>query len=210
MALISTNQTTEFRIKISWVMPLHFLPGAATPQPQPSTTLATCTLCAFILLHSHRCRSPHLPSPSGSLGTNFTTASSHGSKDALAILDLLITPAALLFDPKYTSQQRHSPKIPFGTFPPSPTSQRLPPSLPSTISVQNLDTRESAVTMDKRHPSSFQQLEKLGEGTYATVCKGREGTLSSKKALWLWVAAFVATRTMLILTGLQRSKSTNR
>lgn len=23
--------------------------------------------------------------------------------------------------------------------------------------------------MDKRHPSSFQQLEKLGEGTYATV-----------------------------------------
>lgn len=24
--------------------------------------------------------------------------------------------------------------------------------------------------MDRRHPSSFQQLEKLGEGTYATVC----------------------------------------
>ncbi|KAK5078992.1 negative regulator of the PHO system [Lithohypha guttulata] len=27
--------------------------------------------------------------------------------------------------------------------------------------------------MDRRHPSSFQQLEKLGEGTYATVYKGR-------------------------------------
>ncbi|KAL8917879.1 MAG: hypothetical protein Q9208_007702 [Pyrenodesmia sp. 3 TL-2023] len=27
--------------------------------------------------------------------------------------------------------------------------------------------------MDKRNPSSFQQLEKLGEGTYATVFKGR-------------------------------------
>lgn len=27
--------------------------------------------------------------------------------------------------------------------------------------------------MDKRHPNSFQQLEKLGEGTYATVFKGR-------------------------------------
>jgi negative regulator of PHO system len=27
--------------------------------------------------------------------------------------------------------------------------------------------------MDRRHPSSFQQLEKLGEGTYATVFKGR-------------------------------------
>ncbi|KAI4103003.1 MAG: hypothetical protein L6R37_004085 [Teloschistes peruensis] len=28
-------------------------------------------------------------------------------------------------------------------------------------------------SMDKRYPSSFQQLEKLGEGTYATVFKGR-------------------------------------
>ena len=27
--------------------------------------------------------------------------------------------------------------------------------------------------MERRHPSSFQQLEKLGEGTYATVYKGR-------------------------------------
>ncbi|KAL8896917.1 MAG: hypothetical protein Q9207_007480 [Kuettlingeria erythrocarpa] len=29
------------------------------------------------------------------------------------------------------------------------------------------------IPMDKRNPSSFQQLEKLGEGTYATVFKGR-------------------------------------
>lgn len=29
-------------------------------------------------------------------------------------------------------------------------------------------------TMDRRHPSSFQQLEKLGEGTYATVSYGVE------------------------------------
>ena len=28
-------------------------------------------------------------------------------------------------------------------------------------------------TMDRRHPNSFQQLERLGEGTYATVFKGR-------------------------------------
>ncbi|KAL3469865.1 kinase-like domain-containing protein [Aspergillus californicus] len=39
-----------------------------------------------------------------------------------------------------------------------------PPPLPS----------QSRPTMDKAHqPSSFQQLEKLGEGTYATVFKGR-------------------------------------
>lgn len=106
--------------------------------------------------------------------TDFTTASSHGSKDALAILNDLSTPASLLFDPRYTSRQRPSPKIPFRTFPPSPTAQRLPHSLPSTISVQNLDTGEPAAAMDKRHPSSFQQLEKLGEGTYATVCNRRQ------------------------------------
>ncbi|KAL8796636.1 MAG: hypothetical protein Q9195_001026 [Heterodermia aff. obscurata] len=34
-------------------------------------------------------------------------------------------------------------------------------------------TSHTPHVMDKRHPSSFQQLEKLGEGTYATVFKGR-------------------------------------
>lgn len=37
--------------------------------------------------------------------------------------------------------------------------------------------------MDKRHPSSFQQLEKLGEGTYATVFKGRNGQTGQFVAL---------------------------
>jgi hypothetical protein len=37
-----------------------------------------------------------------------------------------------------------------------------------------------ALTMDgKRHPSSFQQLEKLGEGTYATV--RRDGLFPSHR-----------------------------
>ena len=100
----------------------------------------------------------------------FTTASSYGSKDALHILDEVCTPASILFNPTFTSRQRPSPAPPFRTFPPSPTAIRLPHSLPSTISVQNLDPEESKEAMDKRHPSSFQQLEKLGEGTYATVC----------------------------------------
>ncbi|TVY46444.1 Negative regulator of the PHO system, partial [Lachnellula cervina] len=93
--------------------------------------------------------------------------------DAFTILNNLCTPASLLFDPRFTSRQRPSPQPPFRTFPPSPTAQRLPPSLPSTISVQNLAAEEPFTKMDKRHPSSFQQLEKLGEGTYATVFKGR-------------------------------------
>jgi hypothetical protein len=104
--------------------------------------------------------------------TLFTTAS-HGSKDALHILDKLCSPASLLFDPRFTSRQRPSPTPRFRTFPPSPTATRLPPSLPSTISIQNLDTEESKADMDKRNPNSFQQLEKLGEGTYATVCAAK-------------------------------------
>lgn len=39
------------------------------------------------------------------------------------------------------------------------------------VDIEDLDTfSDDDETMDnKRHPSSFQQLEKLGEGTYATV-----------------------------------------
>ncbi|MCJ1440542.1 MAG: negative regulator of the PHO system [Stictis urceolatum] len=37
--------------------------------------------------------------------------------------------------------------------------------------------------MERRHPSSFQQLEKLGEGTYATVFKGRNRNTGELVAL---------------------------
>jgi hypothetical protein len=111
----------------------------------------------------------------------FTTASLHGSKDALDILNQICTPASILFDPKVTSRQRPSPSPPFRTFPPSPALARAFFSVPSTISVRNLDDTEPPVEMDKRHPSSFQQLEKLGEGTYATVstplCGARTGDI---------------------------------
>ena len=46
--------------------------------------------------------------------------------------------------------------------------------------------------MDKRHPSSFQQLEKLGEGTYATVSLAHSSKI------------------VLIFLGFQRAESTNR
>lgn len=99
------------------------------------------------------------------------TASSSPSsaKDALNILENLTTPASLLFDPKHTSRKRRSPSPSHRTFPPSPTGHNLTLSVPSTISIQNLDNNSTAADMDRKHPSSFQQLEKLGEGTYATV-----------------------------------------
>jgi hypothetical protein len=111
------------------------------------------------------CSTPFREAPPPDL----TTASLYGSKATLAILDKIITPASLLFDPKFTSRERPSPRPPFRTFPPSPKLQRLSVSVPSTISLQNLGKEEPTAAMDKRHPSSFQQLEKLGEGTYATV-----------------------------------------
>ncbi|KAL2441157.1 Negative regulator of the PHO system [Exophiala dermatitidis] len=48
-------------------------------------------------------------------------------------------------------------------------SGSAPPSGRDLLQPQRRTSRQ----MDRRHPSSFQQLEKLGEGTYATVYKGR-------------------------------------
>jgi hypothetical protein len=100
------------------------------------------------------------------------TTASYGSNDAsLRILLDLCTPASILFDPRFTSVQKPSAVPPFRTFPPSPTvdKKRTPVQIPSIISIRDLDPTPSFDRMDKRHPSSFAQLEKLGEGTYATV-----------------------------------------
>ncbi|KAK7892999.1 negative regulator of the PHO system [Exophiala xenobiotica] len=52
----------------------------------------------------------------------------------------------------------------------SPTSVLFPSG---SAPPSRLQDRRSYTDMDRKHPSSFQQLEKLGEGTYATVYKGR-------------------------------------
>ncbi|KAF1808302.1 Pkinase-domain-containing protein [Eremomyces bilateralis CBS 781.70] len=94
----------------------------------------------------------------------------------LAVASAIKTAGDLLWDPQYTSR----PRLPYigptyiGTITVNDRTE-------SSISVQSLGggqypspVRKSG-NMDpgKRHPSSFQQLEKLGEGTYATVFKGR-------------------------------------
>lgn len=115
---------------------------------------------------------PPSPRRPVSILASSTTASSTGSNDATKhILKQLCSPASILFDPRYTAAPKPSARPPFRTFPPSPRGERRPPTrLPSTISVHTLDSEALTATMDKRNPSSFQQLEKLGEGTYATVC----------------------------------------
>ncbi|KAF2154923.1 Pkinase-domain-containing protein [Myriangium duriaei CBS 260.36] len=95
-------------------------------------------------------------------------ASTFPASSPLTIASQLTTASSILWDPRFTKR-------------PPPT--RLQPThvgtlslenrSDSTISVRSLGGGQRVPPMDKRHPSSFQQLEKLGEGTYATVFKGR-------------------------------------
>ena len=83
----------------------------------------------------------------------------------LTVASQLTTARATLWDPKFTTRE--------------PLDIRLHPThvgtlsvggrTDSSISVRSLGGGRKIEPMDKRHPSSFQQLEKLGEGTYATV-----------------------------------------
>lgn len=101
------------------------------------------------------------------------------AEDKLEVLSTLTTARDTLWDPKFT--RREAPDI------------RLQPThvgtlsvgdrTDSNISVRSLGGGSKVSPMDKRHPSSFQQLEKLGEGTYATVFKGRNGQTGQFVAL---------------------------
>ncbi|KAF2728532.1 Pkinase-domain-containing protein [Polyplosphaeria fusca] len=87
----------------------------------------------------------------------------------LAIANQLTTASAILWDPKHTSRP------PPGKLKPTHAGTlSVANRTDSSISVRNLGGGQAIPVMDnRRHPSSFQQLEKLGEGTYATVFKGR-------------------------------------
>ncbi|KAF9735217.1 hypothetical protein PMIN06_008977 [Paraphaeosphaeria minitans] len=112
------------------------------------------------------------PSPDAASAPALALALAHAKPPQLHIANELTTASAILFDPQHTSR-------------PPPRKLNLTHAdtlsvanrTDSSISVRNLgggQTAPFAPTMDnRRHPSSFQQLEKLGEGTYATVFKGR-------------------------------------
>ena len=147
---------------------------------------------------------PCSPPPAKTAQPTASSCTSTAPPSPLAIASRITTASALLWDPKYTTRQA----------PPSPRALRLsyrsrpPPGKlkpthvgtlsledrsDSSISVRDLGGGPNIVIMDnKRHPSSFQQLEKLGEGTYATV---RHLTFSRRPC-----------RTCLRLSGLQRAQ----
>jgi len=83
---------------------------------------------------------------------------------SLSIASQLTTASAILWDSRYTSRPP-----PTRLHPTHVGTLSLEGRSDSTISVRSLGGGQRIPPMDKRHPSSFQQLEKLGEGTYATV-----------------------------------------
>lgn len=118
------------------------------------------------LVESLAASSSSTPSPAlhcPKFSTCYSTASLHESVNTQAFIDSICTPASLLWDRRHVSQQRPSFTPPLRTSS-SPAVHRT-----RVIVGENLETEDNIEEMDKRHPSSFQQLEKLGEGTYATV-----------------------------------------
>ncbi|MCJ1462128.1 negative regulator of the PHO system [Pseudocyphellaria aurata] len=101
-------------------------------------------------------RTSFLPfAPSANSIANATASSSLSKQAAQHIASQLVAPSSVLNLDRLHSHLRSDRQLPIHYSTSSLATDRLP------------------IGMDKRHPSSFQQLEKLGEGTYATVFKGR-------------------------------------
>lgn len=81
------------------------------------------------------------------------------------IASQLTTARAILWDSTYTSKEAPETRL----HPTHVGTLNVDNRTDSNISVRSLGGSSKIEPMDKRHPSSFQQLEKLGEGTYATV-----------------------------------------
>ncbi|KAK5175321.1 negative regulator of the PHO system [Saxophila tyrrhenica] len=134
----------------------------------PSSTEATLTTA------SH-----HPSNNTANPPTSHSATSLNRAENPLTVASQLTTARAILWDPEYTT--RNPPDI--RLHPTHVGTLSVGGRTDSNISVRSLGGGSKIATMDKRHPSSFQQLEKLGEGTYATVFKGRNGQTGQFVAL---------------------------
>jgi negative regulator of PHO system len=137
-------------------------PPKPRPRPRRSSPAAAESKAPSTSTSSPSTPPPILRCPKYS--TCYSTAPLPASVDSRLFLDTVCSPSSLLWDSRYTSKQRPSFTPPLRTSS-SPAVRRTP-----VIIRDDLETEVNIDEMDKRHPSSFQQLEKLGEGTYATVC----------------------------------------
>ena len=110
---------------------------------------------------------PSAPEPARSITTISTSTPPPSSQ--LHIASQLTTASAILWDPRYTTRP-----LPGKLKPTHAGTLAVANRTDSSISVRNLGGGQTIPTIpimdNRRHPSSFQQLEKLGEGTYATAC----------------------------------------
>lgn len=130
----------------------HNSSTASAAASNATTTAVAGTTGATSPAKSPRVANPTPSQPSSQLHPRSTPANTTAAREpsATRLRDLtthevvrrIISPGSVLF--------QHQP-------PPPVTRQRLQEPTPQPAN------------MDRRHPSSFQQLEKLGEGTYATV-----------------------------------------
>ncbi|SMR52343.1 unnamed protein product [Zymoseptoria tritici ST99CH_1E4] len=104
---------------------------------------------------------------------------SRSSTPLLTVANQLTTARGTLWDPRFTRKEPPDIRL----VPTHVGTLSIGDRTDSNISVRSLGGGNKIETMDKRHPSSFQQLEKLGEGTYATVFKGRNGQTGQFVAL---------------------------
>lgn len=149
------------------------LPPSLPPPPPPSNPLSLLppTFTTDSSTTPRPTRSTHHPNPSTSNPSQPPHTSAPTSSSPLTIANQLTTSRDILWDPKFTRREpletrlhpTHVGTLAVGSL---SAGQRTD----SNISVRSLGGGHRIEVMDKRHPSSFQQLEKLGEGTYATVC----------------------------------------
>lgn len=132
------------------------LPDRRPPHPSSSSFTPHCRRCPADLTTAQP--SPHRRAPG-----------STSSTPPLAVASQLTSASAILWDPKFTNRPP-----PIGLQPTYVGKLGLEDRTDSSISLRSLGGGQRFLQpqaqMDKRHPNSFQQLEKLGEGTYATVC----------------------------------------
>lgn len=144
-------------------------PPSSAPLPHPPTALTTASSTP----RPTTARSSTHPNSSGSSQpSNNTTNAAQPPSSPLTIANQLTTSRDILWDPKYTRKEPHQIRLHpthVGTL--AVGSLGANNRTDSNISVRSLGGGQRIEAMDKRHPSSFQQLEKLGEGTYATVCR---------------------------------------
>jgi negative regulator of PHO system len=136
-----------------------------------TTTITTAPLNPRAFAHS---LATCCPPPTTAQPAPAAPISADDAGSTLRIASQLTTASAILWDPAHTSR-------------PPPVSElkathagtlAVPNRTDSSISVRNLGEGQIIpvvpVMDNRRHPSSFQQLEKLGEGTYATVRAARD------------------------------------